>query len=93
MSRWHLALAATLVGFTVPTGVAHAQAAVPTPIVTRTTRPEAHPRIRSAIHALEGAKAELQKAPHDFGGHRADAVLAVDKAIEQLKLALEYDKK
>ena len=92
MTRWHLALAAGFIAVAVPTTRAHAQAAVPTPIVNR-TKVEAHPRIRSAIHELEAARVELQKAPHHFGGHRADAVAAVDKAIQQLRLALEYDKK
>jgi hypothetical protein len=49
--------------------------------------------MRAAIRELEAAKVELQKAPHDFGGHRADAVVAVDRAIEQLRLALQYDKR
>ena len=92
MIRWHIALAAGLVAFAVPAARVSAQAAAPTPIVTR-PKAEQHPRIRSAIRELEAARVELQKAPHDFGGHRADAVLAVDKAIQQLKLALEYDKK
>lgn len=54
---------------------------------------ERHPEIRSAIVALEKAKYHLQHAAHDFGGHREDALKAVDKALEQLKLALQYDKK
>jgi hypothetical protein len=70
----------------------HAQAAAPAR-QQAAKRHEQHPRIHAAIRELEGARAELQKAPHDFGGHRADAVVAVDKAIEQLRLALQYDKK
>jgi hypothetical protein len=49
-----------------------------------------HPRIAKAIHALEDAVAYMKAAPHDFGGHRAEAVAASEKAIEQLKLALAY---
>jgi hypothetical protein len=49
-----------------------------------------HPRIAKAIEALREAKAELQAAPHDFGGHRADAVHATEEAIKQLDLALAY---
>jgi hypothetical protein len=49
-----------------------------------------HPRISRAITALQGAVAELQAAPHDFGGHRADAVAACNNAIEQLRQALAY---
>jgi hypothetical protein len=53
---------------------------------------ERHPEIRKAITALERARYDLQHAAHDFGGHRADALAATDKAIEQLRLALNYDK-
>ncbi|HLJ88063.1 MAG TPA: hypothetical protein VKZ53_14670 [Candidatus Angelobacter sp.] len=56
-------------------------------------RPEQHPHIRSAIRELQEAKHELETAAHDFGGHRKEALEAVDKAINQLKEALEYDKK
>jgi transcription elongation GreA/GreB family factor len=56
-------------------------------------RNERHPEIRQAIRALERAKDHLQKAAHDFGGHRAEALEACDNAIRQLKLALQYDKK
>ena len=52
-----------------------------------------HPRIHAAIKALEAAKAELVAAPHDFGGHRADAVKAVDNAVSQLNLALQFANK
>jgi hypothetical protein len=54
---------------------------------------ERHPAIRAAIHALEKAKNELKAANHDFGGHRAQALIDCDKAIAQLKLALENDRK
>jgi hypothetical protein len=77
-----------------PTHRLHAQAASPAPQRSGVReKNEGHPRIRAAIRELEEAKKELQAAPHDFGGHRADAVQAVDKAIEQLRLALQYDKK
>lgn len=56
-------------------------------------RLERHPEIRRAIAALERAKTDLRRANHDFGGHRAAALDACDKAIEQLRLALQYDKR
>ena len=55
-------------------------------------RRERHPEIRKAIAALERAKTDLQRANHDFGGHRAAALEACNNAIAQLKLALQYDK-
>ena len=95
MSRYLVGCVAALCLAVVPTHRAHAQAAAPARVqgAARATRREPHPRIHAAIKELQAAKEELQKAPHDFGGHRADAVLAVDKAIEQLRLALQYDKK
>ena len=56
-------------------------------------RNERHPEIRKALRSLEQAKDYMQHAAHDFGGHRAEAIEACDKAIAQLKLALQYDKK
>ncbi|HTC93394.1 MAG TPA: hypothetical protein VK699_08080 [Terriglobales bacterium] len=54
---------------------------------------ERHPSIRAAIRALEKAKSDLQHADHDFGGHREEAVEAIDNAIKQLNEALKYDRK
>jgi|ERR1035438_6358133 hypothetical protein len=51
-----------------------------------------HMAIRAAITSLERAKAEMQAAAHDFGGHRVDAIAACDAAIAQLRLALQYAK-
>ncbi len=59
----------------------------------RTEKNERHPAIRAAIKALERAKYDLEHADHDFGGHRAEALESVNRAMEQLKLALQYDKK
>ena len=49
-----------------------------------------HPRIAKAIEALRDARAYLESAPHDFGGHRADAIRATDEAIRQLNFAMAY---
>jgi len=54
---------------------------------------ERHPAIRHAIFALEEAKRDLQRADHDFGGYRKEALEECEKAVAQLKLALQYDKK
>ena len=55
-------------------------------------RAEPHPAIRGAINALEKAKRDLEHAAHDFGGHRVEAIQAIDRALEQLRLALKYDR-
>jgi len=54
--------------------------------------PEPHPEIRAAIGSLRRAKDHLEHAAHDFGGHRVDAIRAIDAAIEQLQTCLRYDK-
>jgi hypothetical protein len=53
---------------------------------------ERHPAIRRAINALEAAKSDLDRADHDFGGHRAAAIEAINRALEQLGLALQFDR-
>ncbi len=70
----------------------HAQTTSPTP-PAGAAQHERHPAIRRAIRSLEEAKLALERADHDFGGHRKDALEECDKAIAQLKLALQYDKK
>lgn len=54
---------------------------------------EQHPHIRGALRELREARHELETAAHDFGGHRKEAIEAIDNAIKQLQEALEYDKK
>lgn len=49
-----------------------------------------HPRIARAINALRDARDYMEHAPHDFGGHKADAIRATDEAIKQLNFALAY---
>ena len=61
-------------------------------IWTLSAQPERamHPRIARAIVALKDARAYMEAAPHDFGGHKADAIRATDEAIRQLNFALAY---
>ena len=49
-----------------------------------------HPRIAAAIEALKEAHAYMAAAPHDFGGHKADAMRASETAIRELNQALRY---
>jgi ABC-type oligopeptide transport system ATPase subunit len=57
---------------------------------TRKTEAAMHPRIENAIRQLELAIDYMEKAPHDFGGHRVQAIADSRKAIVSLKLALAY---
>ena len=54
---------------------------------------ERHPNIRRAIIALRSARDDLEHADHDFGGHRVEAMGAIDRAIEQLEVALRFDRR
>ncbi|HKV06366.1 MAG TPA: hypothetical protein VJO53_14820 [Candidatus Acidoferrales bacterium] len=64
----------------------------PQPGAAAAAAPEPHPEIRQAIASLRRAKDHLNHAAHDFGGHRVDAIRAIDAAIEQLQTCLQYDK-
>ena len=50
--------------------------------------PPAHPHIQAAVNELRDARVELEKAAHDFCGHRADALRDTDVALRQLQEAL-----
>ena len=54
---------------------------------------EHHPELRKAMRKLRGAKEDLQKATHDYAGHKAKAIEAINQAIEELKAAVDSDKK
>ncbi len=49
-----------------------------------------HPEIEDALRALHNAKDHLQHAAHDFGGHRVDAIRAIDEADRQLRICMQY---
>ncbi|GEM_PF-1063326 len=53
---------------------------------------EPHPEIMAAIRSLERAKNHLEHAAHDFGGHRVEAIAAIDAALQQLRQALAFDR-
>ena len=54
---------------------------------------EAHPRLVAAMRKLEASKKDLQAAASDFGGHKGEAIKAIDEAMMHLKLAMAADKK
>ena len=87
-----LLIALTMSVPAVPQQSAPTSTFLPAPQTPQKPTHERHPHIRGAIRELQEAKQELQTARHDFGGHREDAVKAVDEAIRQLRQALQYDK-
>lgn len=74
------------------TALAGATAAGFATVAGLTKAEERHSKIRAAIRALEEAKQELEHAAHDFGGHRAQALVECNRALDQLRLALQYDR-
>jgi L-lactate utilization protein LutB len=50
---------------------------------------EEHPRLHAALYELRHARTELKEAKHDFGGHRAKALEALNAAITQIDQALK----
>lgn len=79
--RTTLAAAGAAAGLALAAGIASAEAR------------ERHPAIRAAINSLEKAKMDLEHADHDFGGHRVEAIESIDRAINQLRLALQFDRR
>jgi hypothetical protein len=49
-----------------------------------------HPQIEDALRALGNARNHLEHASHDFGGHRVDAIRAIDEAARQLQICMQY---
>lgn len=62
-----------------------------TPAAAPAPAPAMHPEIHDALDALERAKAHLHDARHDFGGHRVDAIAAINAAERQLNICMKYD--
>jgi hypothetical protein len=53
---------------------------------------ESHHEIHEAMESLKHAKEHLEHAAHDFGGHRVEAIRAIDEAQHQLEICMKYDK-
>ena len=62
------------------------------PVVHHERKAERHPELHKAIRKLRGAKQDLEKASHDYGGHKAKAMEAINQALEELRAALNSDK-
>ncbi len=65
---------------------------VPLTAAAETTQQEkaAHPHIAKAIDELEEAIRYMEEAPHNFGGHKGEAIKASKEAVRQLRAALQY---
>jgi len=96
MKHWFLAVFAALVlalALALPVAAPAAPATPkPHPAAAAAPAPEPHPEIREAIASLQRARDHLDHAAHDFGGHRVDAIHAIDEALAQLRICLKYDR-
>ena len=54
---------------------------------------EPQPHMKAALKDLEQAKAQLEKATPDKGGHRVKALELTNQAIEEVKKGLAFDNK
>ena len=52
----------------------------------------AQPHMEAALSALQSAKAELQQAVADKGGHRVKALDSVNTAISETRAGIEFAK-
>ena len=51
-----------------------------------------YPTLRRAIDALQDARRDIAGDRGDFGGHRRDALEAIDRATDQLRMAIDSDR-
>jgi len=65
-----------------------AQTPTPTPV-----KGEKHPAIKIAKRHLQASIDALQKAAHDFAGHREKALDLEQKAMAEIDMAIQADKK
>jgi hypothetical protein len=86
-----LTSAALVLALAIP-AAAKSGAPSPKPAAAAPAPPERHPHIQEALAALRASKQDLEHAAHDFGGHRVEAIRAIDEAIHQLEICLKYDK-
>jgi hypothetical protein len=52
----------------------------------------AQPNMQKALESLQDAKASLQKADDDKGGHKVVAAKLIDEAIDHVKAGIDYAK-
>jgi hypothetical protein len=52
---------------------------------------EKQPHMQHALQALESARAQLETAEHDKGGHRTKAIELINHAIAEVQAGIEYD--
>jgi hypothetical protein len=54
---------------------------------------DAQPKMRAALDSLRAAKASLDEATPDKGGHRVKAIQLTKQAIDQVEAGIKFDNK
>ena len=54
---------------------------------------EPQPAMRMAVEFLQKAKASLERATADKGGHRVKAIGLIDQAIGEVQAGIKFDNK
>jgi len=65
--------------------------AVMATFVARPAAAEYQPLMKAALEALTSAKTNLEAAERDKGGHRAKALALTRRAIEEVRLGINFD--
>jgi hypothetical protein len=60
--------------------------------VAQADEPWHHPHLHQSMDALRVARQDLIEAHHNFGGHRDDAIKAIDAAMYHLDMCIRYDR-
>jgi hypothetical protein len=51
------------------------------------------PHMQAALQSLQTAKAQLQRADRDKGGHRARAEALVEQALAEVRAGIAFDRR
>jgi hypothetical protein len=70
-------------------GVAGAAVALGGIALSSTSAQAAQPLMADGLHDLQAARAVLQAAAHDKGGHRVKAIGLIDAAIAEVRLGMD----
>jgi hypothetical protein len=62
------------------------------PLTSQTASAEEHrwKHIHEALESLRGAKEEIEGTGHEWGGHKKEAMEAIDRAIHQLEILRDW---
>jgi hypothetical protein len=78
--------------FAIGSTVVTLNSSIVAPPVAQASEPWHHPHLHQSLDALRAAKQDLQESRHDFGGHRDEALRAIDAAIYHIDMCVRYDR-